>query len=145
MSASRRLAVLAALTLTLIAVPLAAPAPASAAPASYHLLAVATGEQEVPGPGDPNGWAMVALDITPETGRICHVLWYGNIDRPTELHLHAGEPGEKGDVVLSLRPFWVGCRTADPSVLQDVLEDPGAHYVNVHTAAYPDGAVRGQF
>jgi len=142
MSASRRFAVLAVVALTLIAAPLGTPA--NAAVADHDLLVFATGDQEVPGPGDETGWAMVALDITPETGRICHVLWYSGIGRPTELHVHAGDMGEKGDVVVSLRPTWVGCRTADASVLEDILDDPSGHYVNVHNAAYPDGAVRGQ-
>jgi hypothetical protein len=142
MSASRRFAVLAALTLTLIA---AAPgAPASAAPANYDLVAIATGAQEVPGPGDPNGWAMLALDITPETGRICHVLWYANIGTPTEVHLHAGRRGVAGDAVLSLRPSWLACRTADTDILQVIVDNPNGHYANIHNAAYPDGAVRGQ-
>jgi hypothetical protein len=142
MSASRRFAVLAVLVTSLIAVPLGAPA--NAAPANYDLVTIATGPQEVPGPGDPNGWAMLALDITPETGRICHVLWYGSIGGPTQVHLHAGFRGEEGAAVLSLRPSWLACRTADPDLLQSIVDNPSGHYANVHNDAYPDGAVRGQ-
>ena len=34
--------------------------------------------------------------------------------------------------------------SAAADVIDRLTEDPGAFYVNVHSAAFPDGAVRGQ-
>jgi hypothetical protein len=37
-----------------------------------------------------------------------------------------------------------GCKTADAAVVKDIMGNPANYYVNVHNAAYPKGAVRGQ-
>ena len=47
-------------------------------------------------------------------------------------------PGE-GDPGAS-----AGCVTVDDPVLDAILRRPGRYYVNVHTAAFGGGAIRGQ-
>jgi hypothetical protein len=37
-----------------------------------------------------------------------------------------------------------GCTKADVVVIEAMMQDPTDYYVNVHTAAFPKGAVRGQ-
>jgi hypothetical protein len=37
-----------------------------------------------------------------------------------------------------------GCTTAPASLVRAVVARPGAYYLNVHTAKYPAGSVRGQ-
>jgi hypothetical protein len=37
-----------------------------------------------------------------------------------------------------------GCVQGDPAVVQEIEDDPGGFYVNLHTADFPAGAVRGQ-
>ena len=36
------------------------------------------------------------------------------------------------------------CITVDPALLQAVAASPRSYYVNVHTAAFPGGEIRGQ-
>jgi hypothetical protein len=37
-----------------------------------------------------------------------------------------------------------GCKTADAAVVKAIMQNPADYYVNVHNAAFPKGAVRGQ-
>lgn len=37
-----------------------------------------------------------------------------------------------------------GCHDADADTLQAGIDDPAGYYVNVHNAAFPGGAIRGQ-
>ena len=37
-----------------------------------------------------------------------------------------------------------GCATAPADALAAILAEPSSYYVNVHTAKYPEGAMRGQ-
>jgi hypothetical protein len=37
-----------------------------------------------------------------------------------------------------------GCKTADAAAVKDIMANPANYYVNVHNAAHPKGAVRGQ-
>jgi hypothetical protein len=37
-----------------------------------------------------------------------------------------------------------GCVTADKDLIKDIRQNPENYYVNVHNAAFPGGAVRGQ-
>jgi hypothetical protein len=37
-----------------------------------------------------------------------------------------------------------GCAEVSREVALDILKNPEDYYVNVHTALFPDGAIRGQ-
>ena len=59
--------------------------------------------------------------------------------------------GENGPIVVTLAPPSSGdpgvsgaCVAVDPELLDDILQHPAQYYVNVHTAAFPGGALRGQ-
>ena len=76
----------------------------------------------------------------------------------TGLHLHAGQQGVGGPVVInsgltgSVDPdgrgrlvYRVPARSAaDLATFREVLADPGAFYLNLHTESHPGGAIRGQ-
>jgi hypothetical protein len=71
------------------------------------------------------------------------------VDRPVGMHIHEGEPGQSGPVVIPLttptasETTTTGCADADRTLLSRIAAQPADFYVNVHTATYPQGAVRG--
>jgi hypothetical protein len=122
----------------------AAPSAGSGRPLDTML----TGAAERPGPGDPDGSGTASLRVNPGTGEICYTLTVTGIDAPVAAHIHEAPAGEPGQVVVPLAAPVAGASTAcvdvDPELARDIVRDPEAYYVNVHTAAYPGGAVRGQ-
>jgi hypothetical protein len=131
------LAMLAALVLAL---------PASGAPLAT-LEAKLTGEQEVPGPGDPNGSGKAVIKVF-ET-KVCFTLKVERIRPATAAHIHLGLRGEAGPVVAPLEPpptdgSSSGCVDVPRALSLELREHPGRYYVNVHNKPFPDGAIRGQ-
>ena len=112
------------------------------------LRAELTGEEEVPGPGDPDGSGSATIIVIPSTNTICYVLTAENIAPATAAHIHVGKRGEAGDVVVPLEPPTYGasggCTQADPELVSNIQENPENYYVNVHNEPYPAGAIRGQ-
>src|SRR4051794_25017306 len=54
------------------------------------------GQQEVPGPGDPDGTGTFRYFI--KHHKLCYKLSVSNIDTPTAAHIHFGPTGEAGPV-----------------------------------------------
>ncbi len=115
-----------------------------------RLTATLTGSSEVPKPGDPDatGTAMVNLDVSKT--EVCYDVTVQKIDRPVGMHIHEGEAGKSGPVVVPLTTPTAsdtttsGCANADATLMGRIAANPGNFYVNVHSDAYPEGAVRGQ-
>lgn len=116
-------------------------------PGATVLTADLTGAEEVPGPGAKDGTGTARLVLTPD-GRVCADLTTSKIDPPTAAHVHTGAKGVAGPVVIPLPTpkdgRASGCVNAEAPVTAKVAADPAAAYVNVHTAAQPNGAIRGQ-
>jgi hypothetical protein len=114
------------------------------------VFALLSGDVEVPGPGDPDGVGFAQLDIFLEAGRLCAGIDVFGIEPATAAHVHQGAEGVAGPVVVTLPTppadgvLYECVEGLDPVLLQAILDDPAAYYVNIHTADYPDGAVRGQ-
>jgi len=107
------------------------------------------GLQEVPGPGDADGNGTVEIDVTPGEGRVCWNLYARQIDTATAAHIHRGAEGAAGPVVLMLTTpdaagHSQGCATVDPVLAREMAYQAHLFYANVHNAAYPNGAIRGQ-
>jgi hypothetical protein len=107
------------------------------------------GASEVPGPGDADGRGTAGIGTTDVPGVVCFYLNLnaGAIDAPTAAHVHAGQPGATGDPVVTLPTPTLGeesfgCVHDDDA--DAIAADPGGYYVNIHTAAFPNGAIRGQ-
>ena len=110
------------------------------------------GAQEVPsGSGDPDGTATGTITLSNVAGLIYFSISFADIDDPVAMDITLGAPGVAGDPFVTLpvsagvdpNPL-VGTVTPDQAILQSIIDDPTAFYVNIHTAAFPDGAVRGQ-
>jgi hypothetical protein len=117
------------------------------------LLALATGDQETPHAGDPDGGATGFLRL--RDGEVHFGLVWRGIAAPTDAHVHAGPVGTAGEVVFGLFSaadglpgslFAAAGVAADvrPGAVSTLARDPARHYLNVHTRDFPKGAVRGQ-
>jgi CHRD domain len=108
----------------------------------------ATGSQEVPGPGDSDGSASANLTLNPEKEEVCFEIQVKDIASATLAHIHAGAAGTAGPVVISLTAptegFSKGCAHASRELIQQISQNPGNFYLNIHNAEFKTGAVRGQ-
>ena len=121
--------------------------PGTQNPSPPVLATELTGEEEVPGPGDPDGsGSALIVPVSPEA--VCFVLTASGIDPATDAHIHEAPPGEAGPIALPLTPptngATGGCTEADPELFGDLQQRPSDFYVNVHNAPFPEGAIRGQ-
>lgn len=113
--------------------------------------ATMTGSAEVPaGDTDANGTALVGINSS--EGVICWKVTVGNVDTIVAQHIHKAAAGVAGPVVIPLsavspsgaNQVSSGCASADSALLADIEANPANYYVNVHNAAFPGGAARGQ-
>ena len=111
------------------------------------LSAELRGDTEVP-PGDPDGFGYAQITVNVDTGELCFRLSVAGTDVPTGAHIHEGGPGVAGPVVVPLEAptdgLADGCVDVSVLTLAPILANPGNYYVNIHTAEFPAGAVRGQ-
>ena len=115
---------------------------------TVRLTTTLTGDEEVPGPGDPDGRGVARITLLLDEGLICYDLLVIKIDPATAAHIHEAPSGDAGRVVQGLMAptdgTAEGCVAADPALIADIAANPSDYYVNVHNAEYPGGAVRGQ-
>jgi hypothetical protein len=111
-----------------------------------------TGASEVPGPGDANASGTASLALNPGQGEVCFDLAWADIDGTVfAAHIHVGPSGVAGPIVV---PLFSGsfsgtdsasaCVSADRSLVLAIVQNPENYYVNIHSAVFPAGAVRGQ-
>jgi hypothetical protein len=112
--------------------------------------AVMTGDQEVPGPGDPDGIGRARITLYTDLDIACWLIQARGIELPgTAAHIHEGEAGVGGGIVVTLAAPDTsgtsrGCMSAVGATLDAIVADPAGYYVNVHNIPYPGGAIRGQ-
>jgi hypothetical protein len=119
-----------------------------AAAQEMKVTAKLTGAAEAPNPGDPKGSGNAQVTLNPDKGEVCFELSVENIQEATAAHIHKGAAGQDGPVAVGLDAPKTGsakgCKSADATVIKAIMQDPAGYYVNVHNAAFPKGAVRGQ-
>lgn len=124
--------------------PSAADSEAGSAEASSptRLAAVLVGGNEVPAAGDPDGYGLA--DVSVRRTEVCWRISVSGVDPITAAHIHAGPKGVAGPVVVELAPYRSGCTDVRRRLARFIRQQPSEFYVNVHNAAFPAGAVRGQ-
>jgi hypothetical protein len=74
------------------------------------------------------------------------LVFHGLTGKASAAHIHLGAKGVAGDVLIALcgpcKATQTGTGTVTAAQLKDMLK--GKTYVNVHTAKYPNGEIRGQ-
>jgi hypothetical protein len=118
------------------------------APAGSSFFAKLDGEHEVPH-GDPDGYGTFSASFNGT--KLCYGLQVIKIGPPIAAHIHKGPVGQTGPISIQLHApgtgaaaASTGCKTLSTSRANAIKSSPGAYYVNVHTDAYPNGAIRGQ-
>lgn len=120
---------------------------AAPAAAATRLNARLTGAAETK-KGDPNGSGTAAVTVDSDKDQICYTLHVKGIAKATAAHIHKGAAGADGSPVVMLTApasgSSHGCVAVKSDVAKDIVAHPADYYVNVHDAAYPGGAIRGQ-
>jgi hypothetical protein len=107
------------------------------------------GTNEVP-PADLTATGTVQLWLNPGQGTVCYALTASGLSAPAvAAHVHVAPAGTNGPVVVPLSVAadgsGSGCvNDVSRDLIQAIIQDPSAYYVNVHTTAFPGGAIRGQ-
>jgi hypothetical protein len=114
------------------------------------------GQQEVPvmdGPaaGDPDGQGISMIRASGH--RITYTMAWSRIGQPEMGHIHAGAAGVNGPIVV---PLFSGVvpehifaihgqvNGVDKHLVTTIRHAPREYYVNLHTAGFPGGAIRGK-
>ena len=113
--------------------------------------AVLTPTQETPPTSSSgSGEATVTLDSM-HTSLTVSITVTGLTGPPTAAHIHKGAFGVAGGVVINFNAAtnFVNGKlsqtfTIDKALGDDLVLEPFAYYVNVHTAQFPNGEIRGQ-
>ena len=107
-----------------------------------------TGAAEVSG-GDPDGSGTAYLTLNSGQEEVCFELTWADIDTPTRAHIHRAPAGVNGGIVVAFFDFvdpppTSGCIETPRELVKEIRKNPENFYVNVHNAAFPGGAIRGQ-
>jgi hypothetical protein len=123
-------------------------------PAATVLQTTLTGTREIgpdgaPAAGDLDAVGAATVTVSPTS--VCAALTVTGIELPAlAAHVHRAHAGENGPIVIPLRPPHARGRSQacveglDGVLLGDLAAHPRRYYVNIHTTAFPSGAVRGQ-
>jgi hypothetical protein len=120
-----------------------------------------SGMVPVPGQGEPGATASATVVVDYVAGEIAYTVDISDVSGPFDgapgFHIHAGAADENGPIVAFLATgddvqaaaddddILSGTFTGAPaSVLREIIEDPSAFYLNLHSDDFPAGAVRSQ-
>jgi hypothetical protein len=111
------------------------------------LTATLSGAAETPA-GDPAGSGTAKITFDVSEGLVCWSVIVKGTATPVAAHIHKAAAGAAGPVVVPIgtpaKGATKGCAAAGRALIKDIIANPSQYYVNVHTGAFPAGAVRGQ-
>lgn len=122
-----------------------------------------SGANEVP-PADPDGEGEAKFQLKLGEGEICFKVKVDDTGTPNRGHIHIGDAGVNGGIVVPLFELQVppadpqdprfdaledhrrleGCVPVEEALLAQIAANPGGYYCNLHNARFPGGAIRGQ-
>jgi CHRD domain len=120
------------------------PSALAVAPTGTVMRAILKGSSEVPKHAAGGSGTVTVRVAGPR--RICWTFKLVGVTAPKAAHIHKGDPGKAGAVVIPLGKTYArtGCTAATAAAVVALVKHPRRFYVNVHNARYPGGAVRGQ-
>jgi CHRD domain len=91
-----------------------------------------------------SGSGSATVTIRLGKGELCYTLTVSGLTNVTAAHIHRGSTSA---IVVPLTAptsgTSSGCVSVDKTLLQEILNNPRAFYVNIHTTAFPNGQIRG--
>ena len=96
------------------------------------------------GTADPDGSGAFSATADVDKGQLCYELSVKDIATARAAHIHSAATG--APVVPLEAPGTgssKGCATVAADLLSAIIANPAGYYVNVHTADFPGGAVKG--
>lgn len=145
----KKILTLAGAAVLMAAVPGAANAQSTQLANKMQITTNMSGMNEVPH-GDMHGSGRATITLYPMAGKVCFSMSIkGVMGIPFAAHIHRGNVGVAGPVVIALVPPGkngrsVGCKKAQTSLIRAIMRSPRGYYVNIHTKEYTAGALRGQ-
>lgn len=103
-----------------------------------------TGAQEVPANASTaTGDATLTFNTTT---KVFTLMVTHTIASPTNGHIHKAAVGVSGGVIFPFASFTSPISYTSPALdaTQEADLNAGLYYVNIHTAAFPNGEIRGQ-
>jgi hypothetical protein len=105
-----------------------------------------TGEEEVPS-NESTATGIFNGTYDKTTKILKYTLTFTGLE-PTNMHFHKGEIGVSGPVVIAISsaPYTSPINSETPVLTSEQESDllKGLWYVNIHSAAFPPGEIRGQ-
>ena len=112
---------------------------------TVKLEASLSGRSEIP---KTTSKAKGTVDVTITGTKVCwKFTGVSGFDKPVVSHIHKGTANlANGPVVVPLGDRYAakGCTTSTSAIDRAIVKNPKGYYVNIHSAKYPNGAVRGQ-
>lgn len=104
-----------------------------------------------PAVGDQDGRATAVVRIKDD--QVSYAVRWQNITAPKAFHIHQGAAGTNGgvkvdflgsDIPAGVQAVTGSVKVTDQALLDSIRTNPAGFYLNLHTAEFPGGAVRGQ-